>query len=129
MKKNVLVCLITALLFAIVILEQIFVDNTLTLLMSKSDNLDCEISNAESINTKKINNLASDLDSFWTGKEKIMCLIINHNDLNKVGEQIKKVKVYVLQNDKNNCVYEIETLKFYAETYKHVMEINLQNLM
>ena len=129
MKKNVLVCLITALLFAIVILEQIFVDNTLTLLMSKIDNLDYEISNTESINTKKINNLASDLDSFWTNKEKIMCLIINHNDLNKVGEQIKKVKVYVLQNDKNNCVYEIETLKFYAESYKHVMEINLQNLL
>ena len=70
MKKIVLVCLITALLFAIVILEQIFVDNTLTALIGKIDNLDYEISNTENINTKKIDDLASDLDSFWTNKEK-----------------------------------------------------------
>lgn len=129
MKKIFWVILIGSLLFGIVIWEQIFVDNTLDILSQKIDDITTEISSIENINTEQIINLSADLDDFWTKKEQILCLFINHNDLSKIGEEIKKVKTYIEQNNKDDCEAELDILKFYADSYRHVMEINIQNLL
>ena len=116
-------------LLTAVILEQVFVQNTLDTLLAKIDTFDAEIQKVSDINSQTLLNLGKDLDEYWTEKEKILCLSINHNDLNKVGEQIKKIVVYVDQNNKDDCIYELEILKFYAKSYKHAMEITPQNLL
>ena len=121
--------IVTIALFAIVIGEQIFVDNTLNTLINKVLSLDTFVLEAENIQNEEIKNICDDLDVFWTEREKILCLFINHNELSKVGEQIKKIKIYIEQNNKDDCEYELETLKFYATSYKHVVEINIQNLL
>ena len=129
MKKVLWATITTILLFAIVIGEQIFVDNTLNLLIEKISNLDAYVYPTESIQNAEILSVCNNLDEFWTEREKILCLFINHNELSKVGEQIKKVKIYIEQNKKDECECEIDNLKFYAESYKHVVEINIQNLL
>lgn len=129
MKKIISVIVISILLLAIVIAEQIFVDNTLDTLISQIEILDSKITISDTISTLDITLTANNLDKFWTDREKILCLSINHNDLNRVGEQIKKINVYVSQNNKDDCIYEIKVLAFYAESYKHVMELNFQNLL
>lgn len=129
MKKVLWATITTVVLFAVVISEQIFVDNTLNTLIEKISNLDTYVAATENIENTEIKNVCDDLDVYWTEREKILCLFINHNELSKVGEQIKKIKTYIKQNNKDDCVYELETLKFYAESYKHVVEINIQNLL
>lgn len=94
----------------------------------KIDYISSIISSTDNINTEEIEIGCNEIDIFWTKRERILCLFINHNDLNKIGEQIKKIKVYVRQNNKENCQYELETLKFYNKSYRHVFEINFQNL-
>ena len=128
MKKIISVLVISALLLTAVVLEQVFVQNTLNTLLVKIETFDTEISKVADINTKALVDISTELDQYWTEKEKVLCLSINHNDLNKVGEQIKKIVVYVNQNNKDDCIYELEILKFYAKSYKHVMEINPQNV-
>ncbi len=129
MKKILWVIIIFLVLFGIVIGEQVYVDNTLNTLIKNIDTLNAKIENVTTINTQEINSICEDLDVFWTESEKIMCLFISHNDLNRVGEQIKRVKSYIKSDKKDECECEIETLKFYAESYRHVMEINIQNLL
>ena len=129
MKKIINVLIISTLLLSILIIEQIFVQNTLDTLLAKIETFDTEISKATDINTQTLIDLSTNLDEYWTQKERILCLSINHNELNIVGEQIKKIVVYVNQNNKDDCVFELETLKFYAKSYKHVMEITPQNLL
>jgi len=128
-KKIVSVIVVFVLLVATVVLEQVFIDRTLSSLNEKIDFLDKTIDATEAINTTEIKNIIDDLDSFWTEKEKVLCISINHNDLNRVGEQIKKIKVYIEQNNKDDCVYEIKVLKFYAESYDHTLELNPQNVL
>ena len=128
MNKTVTVIIVTILLVALVVIEQIFVQNTLDTMIERSLMLNETIEYLENINTIELNNSIEELDKFWTKKEKILCLSINHNDLNRIGEQIKRVKIYILQNKKNECVVEIEALIFYAKSYKHVMEIDFQNI-
>ena len=128
MKRIVCVIVISILLFAVVIFQQVFADTTIDDLLGRINVLDTKISAQSEIDTDELKSLSQTLDEFWTEKEKILCLIISHNDLTRVGEQIKRVKVYIENNDKPNCVVELEALKFYAESYRHVMEINFQNL-
>ena len=129
MKKVLWATIVTIVLFAIVIAEQVFVDNTLDSLIDKVLSLDAFVAETEYIQNEEIKYVCDDLDVFWTEREKILCLFINHNELSKVGEQIKKIKIYIAQNNKDDCKYELETLKFYATSYKHVVEINIQNLL
>ena len=98
MKKIISVLVISAMLLTAVILEQVFVQNTLNTLLAKIETFDAKIANVTDIDTQTLINLSTDIDEYWTEKEKILCLSINHNDLNKVGEQIKKIVVYVKQN-------------------------------
>ncbi|HAJ77595.1 MAG TPA: hypothetical protein DCO89_00805 [Clostridiales bacterium] len=128
-KKVLWATIITIVLFAIVIAEQVFVDNTLNMLIEKISSLDAYVSSTENIQSAEIIDVCNNLDEFWTEREKILCLFINHNELSKIGEQIKKVKVYIEKNNKDDCEYELDTLNFYAESYKHVVEINIQNLL
>ena len=129
MKKIVWVVIITIMLFSIVIAEQIFVDTCLNNLDKKIDGIYSTALTEENINKENVISLTDDIDIFWTENEKILCLFINHNDLNKVGEEIKRMKVLVAQNKKDEFFNELEILRFYADSYRHVMEINIQNLL
>jgi cell division protein FtsL len=128
-KKIISVFIITILLLATVIVEQVFIDSTLDELVSRIETLNAQIESAESVDTEELRLSIKNLDEFWTEREKILCITINHNDLSRVGEQIKKVRVYIEENNKDDCVYEIDILYFYATSYKHVMEINIQNIL
>ena len=129
MKKIVWVLIITVLLLAIVIGEQIFVDNTLNTLIEKIETVNTKIDLTENVEGEEITQSLQEIDDFWTEKENVLCLFINHNDLSKVGETIKRVKNYAQNNNKEETLIELDVLKFYAESYKHVMEINPQNLL
>ena len=129
MKKITWVIIITILLFAIVISEQIFVDNCLNTLDVKIDAIYTTVLAQENVDAENVIKLNDDIDVFWTENEKILCLFINHNDLNKVGEEIKRMKVFASQNNREDFLNELEVLKFYVQSYRHVMEINIQNLL
>ena len=98
-------------------------------MIAKVDALNSKIELIETIDTEDILNLIYEIDDYWTEKERILCLSINHNDLSRVGEQIKRVKVYAEQNQKDDCLCELDVLLFYTESYKHVMEITPQNFL
>ena len=129
MKKTISFIIVTIILLSVVIAEQIYIDKTLDDLILKIDTLNTQTALVENINTEEINKTAEDLDDFWTKNEDILCVLVNHNDLTKIGEEIKKIKVYIKDNNKDDFVYELDTLKFYATTYKDVFQLNIQNLL
>ena len=118
MKKTISVLAVTIILIAMIVWAQVVAENTLLDTTKKIDALYQSISLTENINNDQIVNQANELDKFWEKKERLLSLIMNHNDLNRIGEQIKKVVVYINQNDKKNCEYEIVTLQFYMQSYQ-----------
>ena len=112
-------------MLVLIIAEQIFVDDTLNTVINKIDVLTSAVASAQDVNTQQLNNLITDIEDYWSAREQWLCLSINHNEL---GEQIQKVKVYVEQNKKDECEYEVDVLAFYAQSYKHVLQLNLQNV-
>lgn len=129
MKKIITVIAITILVLSSVIAEQFFINSTMTTMIDKISALNLEIYQTENIDNENLKNMIYDLDKYWTTRENILRITMNHNDLVRIGEQIKKVEVYIEQNDKENCVYEAETLEYYAKSYKKVFEVNFENIM
>lgn len=128
MKRIITVLCIAIGMLALIIAEQIFVDNTLNTMIDKINLLSTSVASTENVNTQQLNNMIADIDNYWMEREQWLCLSINHNELSKMGEQIQKVKVYIEQNKKDECVYEVDVLSFYAQSYKHVLQLNLQNI-
>ena len=120
---------VTLVLIGAIIWAQIVAESTLSETSKKIDNLSKSILASENIATNEILESVSDLDKFWEQKERILSLVINHNDLNRIGEQIKKVVVYVQQNDKKNCEYELITLQFYMQSYQSVIDIRPEHIL
>ena len=120
---------ITLILIAMIVWAQVVAENTLLDTTKKIDALYQSIFLTENINNDQIVNQANELDKFWEKKERLLSLIMNHNDLNRIGEQIKKVVVYINQNDKKNCEYEIVTLQFYMQSYQSVIDIKPEHLL
>ncbi len=129
MKKIIPVTIITILLITIVIMEQVFVHSTLSSLKEKVEDIDFAVKSNSKIDSENILTDINNLDEYWTSKERILCLSINHNDLNSIGEQIKKIKAYINQDKKEETLLEIELLIFYIDNYRHVMGISPQNIL
>lgn len=120
---------VTLVLIGAIIWAQIVAESTLSETSKKIDDLSKSILAAENIATNEILESVSDLDKFWEQKERMLSLVMNHNDLNRIGEQIKKVVVYVQQNDKKNCEYELITLQFYMQSYQSVIDIRPEHIL
>ena len=128
MKKIISFIVITLMLIGAVVFEQIYLNKSFDGLIVKIDNLSKQIEYYEEINTLQIKSSSEDLESFWTDAEKILCFTINYNDLNRIGEQVQRVKAYIEQNQKDDCVSEIEVLSFYAESFKTIFITNFGNI-
>ena len=129
MKKVISVLIVAVLLVILVVLEQIYIHNTFDNMIEKIIVLDTEIASVETIKNQSIMEKIDDIDAYWVERENIICLSMNQNELNKIGEQIKKVKVYIEQDNKDDCIYELDTLLFYVKSFKKIMEITPQNFL
>lgn len=128
MKKLICCAIIAAVLLSAVIFEQIYLNNSFDTLISKIDALDQQIVAANTINTTKINQSVQDIQNYWQQVEQILCMTINYNDLQRLGEQFKRVKSYVRQDQKEDCLAELEVLAYYAQNYKDIFILRFSNI-
>lgn len=129
MKTRIwIIILISLSLIGLVVAEQIFVSNTIDYMKFESNSILQTIQTSENINTVEFISQIDSLDKNWTKKENVLCLIINHKDMEKVGEQIEKLKVLINQNKKEEAEYEAQLLVYYVDGYEHFVSVTFQNI-
>lgn len=127
--RNVVIILITLALIALVIVEQVFIDNTFNDLKIFVSNLKTDIAEQSQISTENITEQIDNIYSFWNVKESLLCLTLNHKDLDKIGEQIDKLKTYVLEDNKEYAIYELNVLIFYINSYQNITAVSFKNIL
>lgn len=115
-------------LIGLVVTEHIFVSDTINYLKTESISLKDEIFSSENINTDNLKIKIKTLDENWRKKENTLCLIVNHKDMEKVGEQIEKLKVLIEQDKKEEAEYEAQLLVYFVEGYEHFIAVSFQNI-
>lgn len=128
MKRILIIILITIILLTGIIWEQIYINDSLNGLKNRTTNVYELITTNQTINTENIIDHVEELDEFWKDRENWLCLVINHKDMEKVGEQITKLTSLTRQNSKEDAEYEVELLKYYVEGYEHIMNLTFQNI-
>ncbi len=123
-----IIVFLTIILIGLVVAEQLFVRSTIDLMQQETESLKTELTSAENINSQNLIDKINYIDKTWTDKENILCLIVNHKDMEKVGEQIEKLKVLIPQNQKQQAEQEMELLIYYIDGYEHFVSISFQNL-
>lgn len=128
MKRGILVIIIALLLLGGIIWEQIYVNDCIVNIKEKTTNLYNLIFNSEGVVNETIINKTEELDKYWKDKENWLCLVINHKDMEQIGEQITKLTILTKQNDLKQCEYEVELLKYYVEGSEHILCVTFQNI-
>ena len=129
MKRWLIVLIVSILLGGLVTFSEIYVNQTLNTVLTDMRSLQINLTQSEDINTSDNLKISTKINDYWQEREKIICLGYNHKDMEKIGEQVTKIKTLVLQNDKKACAYELEILKYYVEGYKDIITCNFQNVL
>lgn len=129
MKARIwIIIFITLGLIGLVVAEQIYVNNTIEYMTTSSMEIYDYIQQNDTINTNELIQKIDTLDTNWTEKENTLCLIVNHRDMEKVGEQIQKLKVLIRQNKKQEAEFEAKLLVYYVDGYEHFIAVTFQNI-
>lgn len=69
------------------------------------------------------------LEEVWTHHENILCFMINHNNIDEVGEYITKMRTSQRDKDYEEFLSSLDLVIFYANGYKHIFGVNIQNVV
>lgn len=125
-----LVGIIFSLLFIIAV-------STTEIILSKKyigEVLELSMSIAESVNRETycdqnhIDNVTK-LEELWRHHENILCFMTNHNNIDEVGEYITKMRTSQRDKDYEEFLSSLDLVIFYANGYKHIFGVNIQNVV
>ena len=69
------------------------------------------------------------LEEVWTHHENILCFMTNHNNIDEVGEYITKMRTSQRDKDYEEFLSSLDLIIFYANGYKHIFGVNIQNVV
>ena len=69
------------------------------------------------------------LEYVWTIDEEKLCYLVNHKNIQEIGQEIAKLKRYIADNDIPAFKVSLELIKFYCHSYLHFMGANVHNVL
>lgn len=127
--SKIMLALIFAFLIAISVIEDVVVSSSLKTAMSDCLYIEKLSDDKNDLRTMDISLAVSDLESDWKQNESNMCYLVNHKNIQEIGLEISKLKVYQKENDTKEFRASLEAIKLYSEGYLHFMGANLHNVL
>ena len=124
-----MLALIFVFLIGISVAEEIIIDNGLTQAMNDCLYLENISQNQQDLRLQKIALAVDDLEYHWKENESKMCFLVNHKNIQEIGLEISKMKVYQQENDVKEFKACLDAVKFYSQSYLHFMGANLHNVL
>lgn len=127
-KKLISICVLIALLIGACITEQVMAHNFFNNIKENVYYISDYVQDKEDINTPDIYDLVVSLEEKWTGYEHALCFLINNMDIEDIGVELTKMKIYVLENDVVEFKASLAQVLYFADSYEWIMGINFQNV-
>lgn len=129
MKKLINLAIIIAFLVGVCIWEEISINKYLSEMEGQVVFLETKMIEEENIDTEEFVVLVKDLEEFWLKKESTFCVILNHKEVELIGEEIARAMAAVINNSKEDFVESVVVLKFYIKNLAHILGLSWQNLI
>lgn len=127
--SKIMLAFIFLFLIAISVIEDCVVSSSLKMAMDDCLYLEKISDDNEDLRTMDIALAVSDLETDWKKNESNMCYLVNHKNIQEIGLEISKLKVYQKENDTKEFRASLEAIKLYSEGYLHFMGANLHNVL
>lgn len=127
-KRYVYVICIALVLLAVCITEQIMINKFLGTMENKVANLIEFVGDKDNINTTEIYEKVVDMEDTWNGYEGALCFFVNLKDIEDLGIEITKMKVYVVENNVVDFRASLALMLYYIDGYYNVMGISFENI-
>ena len=121
--------LIIALLIGICIAEDLVVSKSLNDTQNRCYQLEAIISERNDLKNMEMTMAVDNLEFYWTENEEKMCYMVNHKNIQEIGQEIAKLKLYIASNDIDAFKVSLEEIKFYCHSYPHFMGANWHNVL
>ena len=69
------------------------------------------------------------LEYMWAEDESALCYMVNHKNLQEIGQEIAKLKMYVKDDDVFAFKVSLQQIKFYCKGYLHFMGASIHNVL
>lgn len=128
-KKYFHLVIIIVFLIGCCVSEEIIVTNYLKDIDSQVAEIQAYVKDKDKLNTSEILFMVENLDEDWKNKENILCMIVNHKDIEDIGLEIARLKSNIATSQVEDFNASLSLIRFYAKTYHHVMGTNLYNIL
>ncbi|MDD4815923.1 MAG: DUF4363 family protein [Clostridia bacterium] len=127
-KRYVYVFIIVAILIFVCVWEQLMITNYLSNMQTKITNVISIVEDETDINTTQIYGLVEDLENTWDGYQTALCYLVNLKDVEDIGIELTKMKIYIVENSVTDFKASLSLLLFYIDGYYNLMGISFQNI-
>ncbi len=130
-KKFWVISILVILLAGLSVFEVLYAKETVNTLKEDLLNLQNSINASIAEKNTEFDSLTTDakeLLEYWDGRESVLCLIFNHNDMKDIAKEITQVISYLEQNDLKEAFVHTDLARQQTETLTHIIEFNLQNI-
>ncbi|MBR3790728.1 MAG: DUF4363 family protein [Clostridia bacterium] len=127
-KRYIYVICIALVLLAVCVTEQIMINKFLGTMENKVASLIEFVGDREDINTNEIYEKVVDMEDTWNGYEGALCFFVNLKDIEDLGIELTKMKVYVVENNVVEFKASLALMLYYIDGYYNVMGISFENI-
>lgn len=127
-KRYWYVLIIIAVLAAICITEQLMVTNYLSTIEKKVTQLTEFVGDTDNINSQEIYDKVVEIETTWTNYENTLCFLVNLKDIEDIGIELTKMKVYIVENNATEFKASLALLLYYIDGYYNLMGISFENI-
>lgn len=129
MKKLVNLFIIIFFLIAVCIWEEVSINAYLSQLETQIMQLETKVLVAENIDNEDFLVDLRQLEEFWLKKENTFSVILNHKEVEVIGEEIARGMAAVVNNSKEELTSSLIILRFYINNLGNIMGLSWQNLI
>ena len=120
---------ILLLIIAICVVEEVIVSNSLSEMHNRVLAIEKVVEEKDDLLNMDIVMEIENLEYVWTRDEEKLCYLVNHKNIQEIGQEIAKLKLYIADNDISAFKVSLELIKFYCHSYLHFMGANVHNVL
>lgn len=126
-KKYIYLLVIVSILICSCVAEEILTNKYLSDIDNMVSEIQSTVTGKENINSNEILFLVENLDDAWQQRESVLCLLVNHKDMEDIGLEIARLKSNIATNQVEDFNASLSLIRFFTDTYHHVMGTNIFN--
>lgn len=120
---------ILLLIIAICVVEEVIVSNSLSEMHNRVLAIEKVVEEKDDLLNMDVVMEIENLEYVWTRDEEKLCYLVNHKNIQEIGQEIAKLKLYISDNDIPAFKVSLELIKFYCHSYLHFMGANVHNVL